>query len=378
VSGNREIDMTIEQAPDETGAVSMDRANALPASESKVPAIEITNLVKTYGKRPSVSTSVDVSGYLATIRGKASGTVTALNGIDLQVPHGEVFGLLGPNGAGKTTLIKILSTLVLPDAGKALVYGVDVAKKPRTALRLLQTVLAQSSGFEIRLSGRRNLELYAALYGIPKEAAKRKIDYLLDFTRLTDRADAPFQMYSTGMARKLLVCRALLSNASLLIFDEPTSSLDPVSAMEFRKFIQKDLVEEGKTIFLATHNLHEAQQICNRIALIEKGKIIAVGTPSQIRTRVSDRTNLLAFLSGLQDSRMSDLRQELKKVDGVIDVEMQPAGDGVSLRIVGERQVDYNRIFDLLLRMNLRIGSLEATEPSLEEAFLSLMNRDEK
>ena len=158
------------------------------------------------------------------------------------MPPGGVFGLLGPNGAGKTTLIKILSTLVLPDSGHALVGGIDVVQRPRASLRILQTVLSQNAGFEVRLSGRQNLEFYAALYGVPKDVAKEKIEELLGFTGLADRADVVFQKYSTGMARRLLVARALLSSATILVFDEPTSSLDPVSASEFRKLIKEELV----------------------------------------------------------------------------------------------------------------------------------------
>jgi ABC-2 type transport system ATP-binding protein len=342
------------------------------------PAIRITNLVKRYGKRGSVTSSADFRRYLRIIRGKANGTTTALDDVNLIIREGEVFGLLGPNGAGKTTLIKILSGLITPDAGEVLVYGIDVAKKPRAVLRKLQTVLSQSTGFELRLSGRRNLELYAALYGIPKDEARKRINSILEFTGLAGRADDPFQKYSTGMARKLLVSRALLSDASLLVFDEPTSSLDPGAAMEFREFMRHDLVEKGgKTVFLATHNLHEAQMICDRIALIEGGKIIAVGTPSQVRAMVGEGVKLTFVLANPEGSLRGDIQAGLQAVSGLLDLRTEVSGDDLILSISGRREIDYNGIFELLVGTNLRVKSVEATEPSLEEAFLSLTTRGE-
>jgi len=350
-------------------------ASEIQPTNPSVPAIEVKNLVKKYGMKPSLTSSLEVGNYISMLRGHSNGTITALDGASLRVEQGEVFGLLGPNGAGKTTLIKILSTLVLPDSGNAEVYGIDVVRKPRTVLRKLQTVLAQGTGFELRLSGRKNLELYAALYGIPKEIARKKIDDLIAFTRLGSRADSPFQSYSTGMARKLLVCRALLSDASLLIFDEPTSSLDPISAREFRQFISRDLVREGRSIFLATHNLHEAEEICGRIALIEKGRVLVVGTPSQVRAMVGDHISLRILLEGISDPHLRELRSSLQKVEGLTEVEMSSNGGAVVVNIVGRKGLDYNTIFGLLLETGSRVESVEANEPTLEEAFLSLVNR---
>jgi len=368
--------MTADQTEFVPGDVS-GRLNNVDSVESDArPAIKITHLMKRYGKRGSLTSSADVRSYVSLIRGKASGAVIALDDVNLTVREGEIFGLLGPNGAGKTTLIKILSALVTPDEGEVLVYGIDVAKKPRAVLRKLQTVLSQSTGFEMRLSGRRNLELYSALYGIPKEEARRRIDSILEFTGLAARADDVFQKYSTGMARKLLVSRALLSDASLLVFDEPTSSLDPVSAMEFREFIRHDLVEKGgKTVFLATHNLHEAQMICDRIALIERGRIITVGTPSQVRAMVGEGVKLVFVLDNVGGSPRNDLQIDLREVAGLLDLRTEISGSDLILTISGKKEIDYNGIFKLLLGTNLRVKSVEATEPSLEEAFLSLISK---
>lgn len=344
-------------------------------SGQSIPAIEIEGVVKKYGRRQGVTSSLEVANYLSMLRGHSRGTITALDGVNLRVEQGEVFGLLGPNGAGKTTLIKILSTLVLPDSGAVAVYGVDVIRKPRVALRRLQTVLAQSSGFEIRLSGRRNLELYAALYGIPRDAAKRRIDELIEFAGLGDRADSVFQTYSTGMARKLLVCRALLSDASLLIFDEPTSSLDPITANEFRRFIGRDLVKNGRTVFVATHNLHEAEGICDRIALIQNGKVLVVGSPAQVRRMVGDTFSIEILLGGISLVNTTQLQNGLKQVQGLVETSVRENGGGIALTIVGKKEIDYNDIFEQLLRGRLKIKSVQVNEPSLEEAFMSLLHR---
>ena len=223
----------------------------------ETPAVEVVDIVKEYNSKVrKITSAVEVRDYFNLLRGKNRQTITALDKINLTIPPGKVFGLLGPNGAGKTTLIKILSTLVLPDAGYALVYGTDVVKHPRAVLKKLQTVLSEHFGFERRLTGRQNLEFYATLYGVPREIAKKRIDDLLAFCQLTEAGDTMFQKYSTGMTRKLLVSRALLTDASVLLLDEPTSGLDPVSASDFKIFLRNVLVKErGKTLIWATHNL---------------------------------------------------------------------------------------------------------------------------
>ena len=211
-------------------------------------------------------------GMLSVFKGSKGPFIDALRGVDLKIKSGEVFGILGPNGAGKTTLIKILCTLVLHDEGEVYVHGFDVKKEPAQVLKKLQAVLPESRGFTWRLTGRQNLEFYALLYGLKESEAKDRIDYVLEFTGLKERADDGYQRYSTGMQRRLLVCRALLQNTPTLIFDEPTAGMDPASAEEFRSLLRDGLArKEGKTIFLSTHNLFEAQDICDRIAILDRG-----------------------------------------------------------------------------------------------------------
>lgn len=348
---------------------------------SNRPAVEIINLGKRY--RAGIKTErgegrLSVRRVWNVLLDRGERSIIALDGVSFNVDQGNVFGLLGANGAGKTTLMKILSTLVMPDSGKALVYGSNVVTNPRKTNRMLQAVLAEGVGFERRLSGRENLQLFASLYGIPKKEARARIDELIEFSGLSERADVMFQKYSTGMSRKLLVCRALLSDASVLLFDEPTSGLDPVSAVEFRK-LMKDILskERGKTIILSTHNLWEAQQICDKIALLRKGKLIMTGTPAEIKQTVADKVSMSIVVTGDSFASWSDLVKDLKYIDGVTNVEAVEKGNigETMLHIDGTRDINYTKIFGSLADKRLTITYLESTQPSLEEAFITLTRR---
>jgi ABC-2 type transport system ATP-binding protein len=320
--------------------------------------------------------TVNFVNFFRKMTGVGGRRVTALDDVTFEVKHGEVLGLLGPNGAGKTTIIKILSTLVLPDSGKALVDGIDVTRRPRATVRHLQTVLSGNVGFDRRLTGRSSLQFFADLYGIPKKESRKRIDDLLAFTGLTEWADVMFQRYSTGMMRKVLVCRALLSNASVLLFDEPTAALDPISSADFRKLIRHDLADEGgKTILLATHNLWEAEQICDRIALLNKGRIIAIGTPAEIKAKVSDKVSLSVFVSNFLPSSEEAVTETLMEARGVRGVEIQENADDngyTRLNIEADKTLNYNELFEKLTSVKLEIKSLESSQPSLEDAFLKL------
>lgn len=343
-------------------------------------AIHVSELRKTYrvfgNPRIGRGATVNIANFFRRLTGWGAKRAVALDSASFDVRRGEVFGLLGPNGAGKTTLIKILSTLVLPDSGKALVEGIDVVKRPRAVVKRLQTVLSESIGFDRRLTGRANLEFFAELYGIPKSIAARRIDELLEFTGMKDSANVMFQRYSTGMMRKLLLCRALLTDASVLLFDEPTASLDPIAAAEFRGLIRKELSErQGRTIFLATHNLWEAEQICDRIALLKKGRIIAVGTPTEIKRMVSDRVNISMLVSNFAPERADEILGAISTVRGVQSVEIRESLDEnghIRLNVEGSKSINYNELFEKISLYKLEVFSLESLQPSLEEAFLKL------
>jgi len=346
----------------------------------QTPAIEVVNITKRYdaGVR-KITSAIELRNYLGLIRGRKERNLIALDGVSFSIAPGEVFGLLGPNGAGKTTLIKILSTLVLPDDGYARVFGTDVVKHPRAVLKKLQAVLSEGFGFERRLTGRQNLEFYATLYGIPKDIANKRIDELLEFCQLAGAADLMFQKYSTGMTRKLLVGRALLTDASVLLLDEPTSGLDPSAAADFKTFLKDTLVrEKGKTLIWATHNLFEAQQVCDTIGVLKKGRIVARGSPSEIRMSVAEKVNIT--ISVLNEGRKPPIEEieRISQIDGVIQLATRQDSYNANLiiEIEATRDVDYNAVFKALSTQGLKIVGLEASQPSLEEAFVRLTRGD--
>lgn len=230
------------------------------------PAILAENLVKRYpvfrGFRELIRRPLDRR------------TVTALDGLDLQVGSGRVFCLLGPNGAGKTTLIKILATLVLPDSGRAFVEGYDVAREPGSAKGAVGYAINDERSFYWRLTGRQNLEFFTELYGLRGRVRDRRVDELLRIAGLDAAADLRFNSYSTGMRQMLSFARALLADAAILLVDEPTRSLDPQAADRVRSFLRDELARrQGKTVLWATHDLGEAADCADDIAVISRGRI---------------------------------------------------------------------------------------------------------
>lgn len=206
----------------------------------------------------------------------------AVNSVNLAVSKGEVFGLLGPNGAGKTTLIKMLTTLLLPSEGEVIINGfnLDETEKIKKCIGL---IYSSERSFYPRLTARQNLDFFAALHNIPLNLARKRIDELLELIGLKDNADVWFEEYSSGMKQRLAIARGLLNNPEIIFMDEPTKGLDPLEAHRFRKFIKDFLVkEQKKTIFLATHQLDEAEEICDWIAIIHLGEIRLCGSVEEI------------------------------------------------------------------------------------------------
>ncbi len=315
----------------------------------------------------------------SVIKGTKGPFIEALRGVDLDIKTGEVFGLLGPNGAGKSTLIKILCTLVIHDEGDVFVNGYDVKKQPGKVLRNLQAVLPESRGFSWRLSGRQNLEFYSLLYGLDKQRAKERIDYLLDITGLKHREADDYQRYSTGMQRKLLLCRALLRDTPCLLFDEPTSGLDPASALEFRRLLRDKLSrEEGKTIFMSTHNLEEAQDICDRIAILDRGKIIACDTPENVQYALTDdKVFEISFVAPLPNAEILPVVERLKEIAGVHDARTEPGPNGnvAELMLRVNRNVLLSSVLPVLSETDVQIATINTREPTLEEVFTSMTRR---
>ncbi len=214
---------------------------------------------------------------------------TALESVDLEVEYGEIFGLLGPNGAGKTTLLKILCTLVLPSEGSAAVSGHDVVRAPASVRRAVGYCLDTERSFYYRLTGRQNLAFFATLNNLDSKQAAARITELTGMLGLSSAADRPFMTYSKGMQQKLGLARALMTDPAVLLLDEPTKSLDPAAAAEFRRFIRGTLVDRfGKTILLVTHSLEDAGECCDRMALMKQGMISMRGTWAEVRGSISN------------------------------------------------------------------------------------------
>lgn len=321
-------------------------------------------------------------GILSVLRGTKGPFIEALRGVNLKVKSGQVFGVLGPNGAGKTTLIKILCTLVIHDEGEAYVNGFDVREKPAEVLRNLQAVLPESRGFNWRLTGRENLEFYASLYGLREKEAKERIDHLLEFTGLTERANDGYQRYSSGMQRKLLLCRALLRSTPIMLFDEPTVGLDPASAAEFRSLLCDGLArEEKKTILLSTHNLYEAQDMCDRIAILDRGKIAACDTPDNIRyTMFDEKVFKVAFIDAIYNDDHEKMVDELEEMPGVHGAtpEIDPERNFVGISIRVNKSMDLSNILDVITKRGLKIRTINTEEPTLEDAFMAITGHPEQ
>lgn len=322
------------------------------------------------------------TGLISLIKRTKGPFIEALQGISFQVKKGEIFGILGPNGAGKTTLIKILCTLVLHDEGEVYVNGFNVQTEPNKVLQNLQAILPESRGFDWRLTGRQNLEFYALLYGLKEREAQERINYLLNYIGLRERADDMYQRYSTGMQRKLLLCRALMRDTPILLFDEPTVGLDVSSAADFRSLLlDKIAKEEGKTIFMSTHNLVEAQQMCDRVAIIDRGTIIACDTPDNIRNKMFDnRSFSITFHNAWFEEEEEKMVDELEKIPGIYAVNPEIVHDRMlqGLSICIDRNVDLSGILEIILKSGLKIRTINTQEPTLEEVFKAITGQRPK
>lgn len=239
------------------------------------PALEVRGLRKTFRARRSLGETLR--------RPFQASLVTALDGISCQVVEGEFYGLLGENGAGKTTFFKILSTLVAPDAGVAFVFGTDVRQQPALVRRLVGPVLASDRSLYWRLSAAENLRLYAALHRLPGGEAADRIRELLALVGLADVRARLVGTFSSGMKQRLLLARALLARPRMLLLDEPTRSLDPIAARDFRDFLRRDIGRaQGCTVLLATHDADEVRDLCDRVGVLHRGRLIATGTTASL------------------------------------------------------------------------------------------------
>src|SRR5213083_504045 len=260
-----------------------------------MPAIEARELVRTY------KTSTGIFR-------RRSLEVEAVRGVSFEIADGELYGLLGPNGAGKTTTIKMLITLLIPTSGSARVLGLDVVKDAREVRKRIGYVFGGERGVYERLSGYDNLRYFAELYGVPPKLQKPRIEELLELVGLKGREHERAEGYSRGMKQRLHVARGLLHDPEVIFLDEPTIGLDPVGAREIRATIAS-LTESGKTVLLTTHYMFEADQLCDRIAVIAKGEIVGEGTPRELKERVSDGTVVEIEVYGVPEETVDRMRR---------------------------------------------------------------------
>ena len=334
-------------------------------------AIETRNLTKNYKSKVSMP-----NARISFFKRGESRLVTALDHLNLQIEKGELFGLLGPNGAGKTTLVKVLCTLLPPDEGTAIVNGFDVSKQSMEVKRSIGTLFSIGErGFFWRLSGYRNLEFFAAINNVPRKRRHERVMEVLDLVGLKDSAFEFFQKYSGGMKRKLALARTLLADPPILLLDEPTTGLDVTSSRSIRGFIRNDLTKKaGKTVLYTTHYVEEAAQICDRIGIMNKGRIVALDTPNALigMTKKGEIIDIVA--ANLLDSHVNVLR----KIGGVASLateEIETGLDQTRLRIRLETPDALPAVMDFFFKEKIKIVNFRQEEPTLEDAFIELTGR---
>jgi ABC-2 type transport system ATP-binding protein len=293
--------------------------------------------------------------------------VVALDGLSFTVPRGIIFGLLGPNGAGKTTTIRILSTLLTPTSGQAQVLGFDVVKEASKIRKYIGLIYGGERGLYGRLSGVENLRFFASINYMNRQTTRRRVKEIIEMVGLTEAGDRLVEEYSRGMKQRLHVARGLLIDPDLLFMDEPTLGLDPQGARELRQLIP-ELVHRGKTILLTTHYMSEADQLCDQIAIINKGAIVASGSPSEIKRSFSK----IAVLEVILHDSPADTSEELNAIPGIENVTSSWDGPIQKLTIYTLPGVEVReKITEILGQDN--IDSMSMRDPTLEEAYLNII-----
>jgi ABC-2 type transport system ATP-binding protein len=297
--------------------------------------------------------------------------VEAVRGISFEVGRGELFGLLGPNGAGKTTTIKMLITLLLPTSGRASVLGFDVVRDAREVRRRIGYAFGGDRGLYERLSALDNLRYFAELYGVTGRRQRERIDEVLELVGLRGRERERVEGYSRGMRQRLHIARGILHDPEVVFLDEPTIGVDPVGARELRTMIA-GLVAAGKTVLLTTHYMFEADTLCDRVAVIAKGRIVAEGTPRELKRHAADRTVVEVEVFGIDDAAVKRLRG----LPGVTSVAVEDRDQAQVLTIQSPRGLELTRELHRFVD-GAQIGRVAAREPTLEDAYVALVTAAE-
>jgi len=321
---------------------------------TNTPAIEAIDLARTYKTHTGVVRRRPIS-------------VEAVRGVSFEVRPGELFGLLGPNGAGKTTTIKMLITLLLPTSGTARVMGYDVVRETTAVRERIGYVFGGDRGLYDRVSALDNLRYFAELYGVEPSEQKRRIGALLELVGLTGREKEKVEGYSRGMRQRLHIARGLLHDPEVIFMDEPSIGLDPIGARELRQTV-RSLVDSGKTVLLTTHYMFEADALCDRIAVINAGRIVALGTGADLKDAIADRTIVEIETFGVSDETVERLRGD----DEVNAVNMEERDQSQILLVQSDRGAHITQRL-LALLGETRVGKVVAREPTLEDAYVHLI-----
>jgi ABC-2 type transport system ATP-binding protein len=321
-------------------------------------SIELSNLTKCYPK---------LKGYKdLLLHPFKKQYLPALHDITLTVEEGSFYGLLGPNGAGKTTLIKILSTLVLPTSGKALVNGFDVVQQQKQVRKAIGLVVNDERSFYWRLTGRQNLSFFAHLNNLSGADKDKRIHEVLHITEMEKDADRMFSDYSTGMKQRIAIARGLLCDPSIIFLDEPTRSLDPLSAKHLRNFIRDEIIyRHNRTAFLATNNMYEAEELCTHIAIIQNGSIKSYGPIEKLKQQINAAKVYLVKLA--RHSKFTDL----SSLQSALNVSMAP--DGPHAFYV--ESSDISRLIAEIVQQEGAVEECSLKTISLDEVFAKVVEK---
>ncbi len=299
-------------------------------------------------------------------------TFRAVDGIDLRIERGEIFGLLGPNGAGKTTTMRMLATLLEPSAGRATVLGHDVVTAARAIRRRMGAVLSGERSLYWKLTARENLEYFAALYHVPPAETRSRIDAVLDAVTLTERADDYVEKFSTGMRQRLVLARALLPAPELLLLDEPTVGLDPQAARDLRERVLA-LRAEGRTVVLTTHYMEEADQLCDRIAIVDHGRIVALDTPERLKRGI-EATEVVRIELGAPEHADPRLLARIGNAGSVTRTERSDGSLHVTVHSRAARDL-VPVVIDAARTNDAEVRNIQVLPVSLEDVFIALTGR---
>jgi len=297
---------------------------------------------------------------------KRYGDLTAVDKLNLVIDHGEVFGLLGPNGAGKTTIISMLCTIISPSSGSATVNGFDILKQSAKVRRSIGIVF-QDPSIDDRLTGRENLQLHACLYDVPSELAKKRISEVLNLVGLEDRADFAMKTYSGGMRRRLELARGLLHHPKVLFLDEPTLGLDPQTREHLWEYIENLARTTKITIILTTHYMEEADQLCQRIAIIDYGKIKVIDTPANLKTTLKGD---VITINSAQSEKLATRLTELRLAH-----HMDASKDSIRLTVPNAEKL-VPRLIKIATDIGAEVSSVSIHRPTLNDVFLHYTGRD--